>query len=422
MNILVIGGGGREHALVWKLAQSRRVGQLYCAPGNAGMKGLARTVPISVMDFPAIIEFCQSNAIDRVLVAPDDPLAGGLVDELEEAGIRAFGPNRAAARIESSKAYAKDLMRRYGIPTAEYQVFNKMSDALAALQDRPYPVVVKADGLALGKGVLIAHSQEEAQKAVRLMMEDQAFGKAGGTVVLESFLTGPELTVLAFTDGVTIKPMVTSRDHKRALDGNQGLNTGGMGAVSPGADLTEDDLKRMQDTIFQPTIDAMRAEGCLFKGVIYFGLMLTPDGPKVIEYNARFGDPEAQVVLPRLETDLVDIMEAVLDERLESLPIRYSHDCACCVVMASGGYPGAYKTGYRIEGLDNPDLKGRTDVIVFHAGTKQDKEDQLVTAGGRVLGVTALAATLPEAIDKAYEAVDRIHFQDCHYRKDIGRS
>lgn len=416
MKILVIGGGGREHAIVWKLAQSPRVSKLYCAPGNAGMNGLAELVPISVMDFPAIIEFCQQNGIDRVLVAPDDPLAQGLVDELEEAGIRAFGPTRAAARIESSKAFAKSLMQRYHIPTADYQVFHTMPDALTALQNRPYPVVVKADGLALGKGVIIAHNLEEAEKAVRLMMEDHAFGKAGGTILLESFLTGPELTVLAFTDGYTVKPMATSRDHKRALDGDQGLNTGGMGAISPGADLTAEQLQEMQDRIFQPTIDALRAEGCLFKGVIYFGLMLTPDGPKVIEYNARFGDPEAQAILPRLETDLVDIMEAVLEDRLASLPIRYSPRCSCCVVMASGGYPGAYKTGYPIDGLDQP------GVIVFHAGTKADAQGRVITAGGRVLGVTALGDTLTEAIDRAYDAVSRIHFQDCHYRKDIGRT
>lgn len=422
MNILVIGGGGREHALVWKLAQSRRVKRLYCAPGNAGMTGLAEQVPIAVMDFPAIIEFCQNHAIDRVLVAPDDPLAHGLVDELEEVGIRAYGPRRAAARIESSKAFAKDLMRRYGIPTADYQVFHRLSDALASLDGRTYPVVVKADGLALGKGVLIAQTRDEAEKAIRLMMEDQAFGKAGGTILLESFLTGPELTVLAFTDGITVKPMATSRDHKRALDGNQGLNTGGMGAVSPGADLTQEDMALMQSRIFQPTIDAMRAEGSRFKGVIYFGLMLTPDGPKVIEYNARFGDPEAQVVLPRLETDLVDILEAILDERLEALPIRYRDGCTCCVVMASGGYPSAYKTGYPIAGLDHPALKQDPAVVVFHAGTKRDSQGTVITSGGRVLGVTAMAPTLPEAIDKAYAAVSRIHFTDCHFRKDIGRS
>lgn len=416
MNILVIGGGGREHAIVWKLSQSHKVKNLYCAPGNAGMAGLAVQVALSVLDFSAIIEFCQQYEIDRVLVAPDEPLALGLVDELEEAGIRAFGPTRAAARIESSKVFAKEIMHKYCIPTAEYKVFHALPEALAALADCTYPIVVKADGLALGKGVLIAQNRREAEQAVRLMMEDHAFGKAGRTILLEQFLTGPELTILAFTDGVTIKPMATSRDHKRALDGDLGPNTGGMGAVSPGADLSPAQMKEMHDTIFQPTIDALRAEGCRFKGVIYFGLILTTDGPKVIEYNARFGDPEAQTVLPLLQTDLVDIMEAVLDDRLDSLPIKYSDDCSCCVVMASGGYPGPYNTGFLIEGLDQP------GVLVFHAGTKLDENGRIVTAGGRVLGVTALAKTLPEAIDRAYAAVSCISFQNSHYRNDIGRT
>jgi phosphoribosylamine--glycine ligase len=418
MNVLVIGGGGREHAIVWKLAQSPKVHHLYCAPGNAGMTGLAQQVPISVLDFPAIIEFCRQTAIDRVIVAPDDPLALGLVNELEEAGIRAFGPTRAAARIEASKVFAKTIMNEHHIPTADFRVFHALPDALAALADSKYPIVVKADGLAQGKGVLIAQNRAEAEHAVRLMMEDHAFGKAGGTILLETFLTGPELTVLAFTDGVTIKPMVTSRDHKRALDGDQGLNTGGMGAVSPGAVLSAKQMQEMQDTIFQPTIDALREAGCRFKGVIYFGLILTPDGPKVIEYNARFGDPEAQTVLPRLQTDLVDIMEAVLDDCLDGLPIHYSDDCSCCIVMASGGYPGAYQTGFPIEGLNQI----QAGVLVFHAGTKYDELGRIVTAGGRVLGVTALAKTLPEAIDLAYAAVGMISFQDCHYRKDIGRT
>ncbi|NLC85210.1 MAG: phosphoribosylamine--glycine ligase, partial [Ruminococcaceae bacterium] len=308
MKILVVGGGGREHAIVWKLAQSPRVSKIYCAPGNAGMTDLAELVPISVLDFPTIIEFCRAKSIDRVLVAPDDPLALGLVDELEEAGIAAYGPGRAAARIEASKAYSKYLMQRYNIPTAKYKVYNELEAALNALESCSYPAVIKADGLALGKGVLITQNKADAEKAVRLMLAEQAFGKAGGTILIEECLTGPELTVLAFSDGTTVKPMVTSRDHKRALDGDQGLNTGGMGAVSPGADLTEAEMQLMQKTIFQPTIDAMRAEGTPFCGVIYFGLMLTEEGPKVIEYNARFGDPEAQVVLPRLKTDLIDIM------------------------------------------------------------------------------------------------------------------
>ncbi|MGI6298530.1 MAG: phosphoribosylamine--glycine ligase [Saccharofermentanales bacterium] len=416
MKILVIGGGGREHAIVWKLAQSPRVSKIYCAPGNAGMTDLAELLPISVLDFPTIIEFCRANSIDRVLVAPDDPLALGLVDELEAAGIAAYGPGRAAARIEASKAYSKYLMQRYNIPTAKYKVYNELEPALKALDSCSYPAVIKADGLALGKGVLITQNKAEAEKAVRLMLAEQAFGKAGGTILIEECLTGPELTVLAFSDGTTVKPMVTSRDHKRALDGDLGLNTGGMGAVSPGADLTEAEMQLMQKTIFQPTIDAMRAEGTPFCGVIYFGLMLTEQGPKVIEYNARFGDPEAQVVLPRLKTDLIDIMEAIRNGSLAKQNIEYSSDCACCVVMASGGYPGTYQTGYPISGLE------QKDVIIFHAGTKRNEQGEIVTCGGRVLGVTALAATLPEAIDRAYKGVAGIKFKDAHYRKDIGRT
>ncbi len=416
MKILVVGGGGREHAIVWKLAQSPRVSKIYCAPGNAGMTDLAELVPISVLDFPTIIEFCRAKSIDRVLVAPDDPLALGLVDELEEAGIAAYGPGRAAARIEASKAYSKYLMQRYNIPTAKYKVYNELEAALNALESCSYPAVIKADGLALGKGVLITQNKADAEKAVRLMLAEQAFGKAGGTILIEECLTGPELTVLAFSDGTTVKPMVTSRDHKRALDGDQGLNTGGMGAVSPGADLTEAEMQLMQKTIFQPTIDAMRAEGTPFCGVIYFGLMLTEEGPKVIEYNARFGDPEAQVVLPRLKTDLIDIMEAIRNGCLANQDIEYSSDCACCVVIASGGYPGAYQTGYPISGLD------QKDVIIFHAGTKRDEQGNIVTCGGRVLGVTALAPTLSAAIDLAYKGVDGIKFENAHYRKDIGRT
>lgn len=416
MKILVVGGGGREHAIVWKLAQSPRVSKIYCAPGNAGMTDLAELVPISVLDFPTIIEFCRAKSIDRVLVAPDDPLALGLVDELEEAGIAAYGPGRAAARIEASKAYSKYLMQRYNIPTAKYKVYNELEAALNALESCSYPAVIKADGLALGKGVLITQNKADAEKAVRLMLAEQAFGKAGGTILIEECLTGPELTVLAFSDGTTVKPMVTSRDHKRALDGDQGLNTGGMGAVSPGADLTEAEMQLMQKTVFQPTIDAMRAEGTPFCGVIYFGLMLTEEGPKVIEYNARFGDPEAQVVLPRLKTDLIDIMEAIRNGCLANQDIEYSSDCACCVVIASGGYPGAYQTGYPISGLD------QKDVIIFHAGTKRDEQGNIVTCGGRVLGVTALAPTLSAAIDLAYKGVDGIKFENAHYRKDIGRT
>ena len=361
MKILVVGGGGREHAIIWKLSQSPRVSKLYCAPGNAGIAQLAELVPIAATDITQIVDFALREKLDMVMVAPDDPLSMGLVDALEKAGVRAFGPHQDAARLESSKAYAKDLMRRYNIPTAGYEVFDDLYSALDYLTEQPLPVVIKADGLALGKGVIIAQTQAEAEQAVRSMMSDAAFGQAGRRIVIESFMTGPELTVLAFTDGKTVYPMVTSRDHKRALDGDQGLNTGGMGAIAPGANLTSTQLLHMQNTIFQPTIDAMRSEGHRFKGVIYFGLMLTSNGPCVIEYNARFGDPEAQVVLPLLENDLLDVFDAIIDERLDHINLHWKNQTACCVVMASGGYPGHYQTGYPISGLN--DIKHG---LVFH--------------------------------------------------------
>jgi phosphoribosylamine--glycine ligase len=416
MKLLIVGGGGREHAIAWKFSQSPQVDALYCAPGNAGIAQIATCVPIKATDLDAMVRFAVAEAIDLVFVAPDDPLALGMVDALQQAGIRAFGPSRAAARIEASKSFAKDLMRRYQIPTADYAVFESVEPALAHLNSCDLPIVIKADGLALGKGVIIAQTQLEAEQAVRDMLEGNAFGQAGSRVVIESFLTGPELTVLAFADGKTVVPMVSSRDHKRAFDRDQGPNTGGMGTIAPGARLSVQDQELMLATIFQPTIDAMAAEGCPFKGVIYFGLMLTPSGPKVIEYNARFGDPEAQVVLPLLETDLVDICLAVLDERLDQIDIRWQDRNACCVVLASGGYPGAYVTGYPISGLDSV-----TDSLVFHAGTRQDGAD-IVTAGGRVLGVTAVSDTLEGAISQAYQDVARIHFDKVHYRRDIGRT
>ena len=416
MKLLIVGGGGREHAIAWKFSQSPQVDALYCAPGNAGIAQIATCVPIKATDLDAMVRFAVSEAIDLVFVAPDDPLALGMVDALQQAGIRAFGPSRAAARIEASKSFAKDLMRRYQIPTADYAVFDSVEPALAHLNSCDLPIVIKADGLALGKGVIIAQTQLEAEQAVRDMLEGNAFGQAGSRVVIESFLTGPELTVLAFADGKTVVPMVSSRDHKRAFDRDQGPNTGGMGTIAPGARLSVQDQELMLATIFQPTIDAMAAEGCPFKGVIYFGLMLTPSGPKVIEYNARFGDPEAQVVLPLLETDLVDICLAVLDGRLDQIDIRWQDRNACCVVLASGGYPGAYETGYPISGLDSV-----TESLVFHAGTRQDGAT-IVTAGGRVLGVTAVSDTLEGAISQAYQDVARIHFDKVHYRRDIGRT
>jgi phosphoribosylamine--glycine ligase len=416
MEVLIVGGGGREHAIAWKFKQSPKVTQLFCAPGNAGIAGLATCVPINATDLDAMVEFACREKIDLVFVAPDDPLALGLVDRLIAAGIRAFGPSRAAARLEASKSFAKDLMQRYNIPTADYAVFDAVEPALAHLADTDLPIVIKADGLALGKGVIIAQTRMEAESAVRDMLEGNAFGQAGSRVVIESFLTGPELTVLAFADGKTVVPMVSSRDHKRAYDHDQGPNTGGMGTIAPGANLSEEQQLEMLETIFRPTIQAMAAEGCPFKGVIYYGLMLTPNGPKVIEYNARFGDPEAQVVLPLLETDLTDICEAVIDGRLDQIELTWKSGCACCVVMASGGYPGQYKTGYPIQGLD-----AVKNSIVFHAGTRFEN-DVVVTAGGRVLGVTAQAATLDEAIDLAYHDVARISFKDAHYRRDIGRT
>ncbi len=416
MRVLIVGGGGREHAIAWKLKQSPRISQLFCAPGNAGIAELAACVPIKATDLDALVRFARSETIDLVFVAPDDPLALGLVDRLETAGIRAFGPRSHAAVLESSKAFAKDLMRRYRIPTADYQVFDDVKAALAHVAGAELPLVVKADGLALGKGVVIAHERKEARAAVTDMMVNSRFGQAGQKLVIESFLSGPELTLLAFTDGRTIHPMVTSRDHKRACDNDQGLNTGGMGAVAPGADLDENAWRLLRETILQPTVDAMRAEGRPFKGVLYFGLMLTQDGPKVIEYNARFGDPEAQVVLPLLETDLLDIIEAILDERLDQLEIRWKSGAACCVVAASGGYPAAYQTGYPILGLD----KVPSDCLVFHAGTRREG-DAVLTSGGRVLGVTALGRTVEEAVGRAYRALDVIAFKDMHARRDIGR-
>lgn len=416
MKVLIIGGGGREHAIAWKFRQSPHVTELFCAPGNAGIAELATCVPIKATAIDALVEFATQEAFDLVFVAPDDPLALGLVDALTVAGIRAFGPSRAAARIEASKSFAKDLMRRYQIPTADYAVFDALEPALAHLSSCDLPIVIKADGLALGKGVIIAQTLLEAESAVRDMLEGNAFGQAGSRVVIETFLTGPELTVLAFADGKTVVPMVSSRDHKRAFDHDQGPNTGGMGTIAPGATLSAEQLAEMQATIFQPTINAMAQEGCPFKGVLYFGLMLTPQGPKVIEYNARFGDPEAQVVLPLLETDLVEICQAVIDERLADQPISWRTAAACCVVLASGGYPGSYPTGYPITGLDQVQ-----ESTVFHAGTRREG-DVVVTAGGRVLGVTAVAETLDAAIDAAYRDVARIHFTDVHYRRDIGRT
>lgn len=420
MKILMIGSGGREHALIKKLLESPKCEKLYCAPGNGGISRDAETVAINVMDKEGMVRFAKDNAIDLVFVAPDDPLAAGMVDALEAAGIRAFGPNADAAIIEASKVFSKNMMKKYGIPTAKYEVFDDPQKAIDYIKtENTTPVVVKADGLALGKGVIIAQTIDEAVAAVKSIMEDKQFGESGNQIVIEEFLTGPEVSVLAFTDGHCVKPMVSSKDHKRAYDNDEGLNTGGMGTVSPNPYYTDALADECMRTIFVPTIEAMRKEGRPFKGCLYFGLMMTPKGPKVIEYNARFGDPEAQVVLPRLKTDLVEICEAVIDERLSDLNIEWEDGAAACVVMASGGYPVSYKKGIEMTGLDE---NGQVDgAIVYHAGTKFEN-GKFYTNGGRVLGVTAKAPTLDEALDKAYAAVKKISFEGAHYRTDIGRT
>ena len=420
MKILMIGSGGREHALIKKLLESPKCEKLYCAPGNGGISRDAELVNINVMDKDGMVKFAKENAIDLVFVAPDDPLADGMVDALQAAGIRAFGPNANAAIIEASKVFSKNLMKKYGIPTAKYEVFDDPDKAIAYVKaENTTPVVVKADGLALGKGVIIAQTIDDAVAAIKSIMEDKQFGDSGNNIVIEEFLTGPEVSVLAFTDGHCVKPMVSSKDHKRAYDNDEGLNTGGMGTVSPNPYYTDELAEECMNTIFKPTIEAMVKEGRPFKGCLYFGLMMTPKGPKVIEYNARFGDPEAQVVLPRLNTDLVDICEAVIDERLSDLDIEWYDGAAACVVMASGGYPVSYKKGIEMFGLDE---NGQVDgAIIYHAGTKYEN-GKFYTNGGRVLGVTAKAPTLDEALEKAYAAVKKISFEGAHYRTDIGRT
>ncbi|MFR7820114.1 phosphoribosylamine--glycine ligase [Candidatus Pseudoruminococcus sp.] len=420
MDILMLGSGGREHALIKKLKESPKAGKIYCAPGNGGISKDAECVNISVMDKEGIIAFAKEKNIDLVFVAPDDPLAAGVVDALNDAGIRAFGPVAKAAEIESSKVFSKNLMKKYNIPTAGYEVFSDPEKAIAYIEEQnKFPTVIKADGLALGKGVIIAQNLEEAKDAVKEIMEDKKFGESGNNVVIEEFLTGPEVSVLAFTDGKTLKPMISSMDHKRALDGDKGLNTGGMGTISPNPYYTDDIAEVCMKTIFMPTVEAMNKEGRPFKGCLYFGLMLTPDGPKVIEYNSRFGDPEAQVVLTLLDSDLVDIVNAVIDEKLDEVDIKWSNDNAACIVMASGGYPEAYKKGIEMNGFDE---NGQVDgAVVFHAGTKFEN-GKFYTNGGRVIGVTAKGKTLEKALDNAYAAVEKINFDGAHYRKDIGRT
>ena len=420
MKVLVIGGGGREHAICWKLAQSPRVKELYCAPGNAGIAEIARCVDIGVMDFEKMTEFAKKEAFDLVVVGPDDPLAAGLVDALEAAGLRTFGPRKNAAILEGSKAFSKDLMKKYGIPTAAYETFDTPEAALEYLETAPVPVVLKADGLALGKGVLICNTREEAREGVKTLMLDKQFGSAGDRIVVEEFMTGREVSVLSFVDGKTIRIMTSAQDHKRAKDGDQGLNTGGMGTFSPSPFYTPEVDAFCREHIYQPTVDAMAAEGREFKGIIFFGLMLTADGPKVLEYNARFGDPETQVVLPRMKNDIVDVFEACVDGTLDQVELDFEDNAAVCVVLASAGYPEHYEKGYRIEGLEK--FKDKDGYYVFHAGSKFDAEGNIVTNGGRVLGVTAKGKDLKEARANAYKAAEWVEFGNKYMRGDIGKA
>lgn len=417
MKILVVGGGGREHTIVKKIAESSKVEHIWCAPGNGGIAELAECVNIKATDLPALTAFCLENRPDLVMVAPDDPLVLGLVDELEKQGIRAFGPRANAAIVEGSKSFAKKFMEENKIPTARYAVFTDAEEAIAYVKEQGAPIVIKADGLALGKGVTVAMTEEDAIDAIRNAMCDGVFGDAGSRVVIEEFLTGPEVSVLCFTDGETIVPMPSAQDHKRAYDHDEGPNTGGMGAFSPSRFYTEDLAKECMETIFRPTVDGLTKAGRRFQGVLYFGLMLTPNGPKVIEYNARFGDPETQAVLPLLKTDFVSVMEAIIDRKLGEIQVEFSTDAACCVVLASGGYPGKYTTGYEISGI--ADANNLPNVTVYHAGTKKS-EAGVVTSGGRVLGVTARGENLDAAIKNAYAATECISFTDLHKRHDIG--
>lgn len=420
MDILVVGGGGREHAIVRKLKESPRCGRLYCTPGNGGIARDAQCFETPATDIPGVVALARRLQVDMVFVAPDDPLVAGMVDALEAEGIAAFGPRKNAAILEGSKVFSKHLMKKYGIPTARYEVFDKPEEALAYIrQTDRYPAVVKADGLALGKGVILCDDYDAAKEAIHSIMEDRIFGASGSRVVVEEFLTGPEVSVLAFTDGKTIRPMVSAKDHKRAFDGDLGPNTGGMGTISPNPYYSAADADWCMEHIFQPTIEAMNQEGRPFKGCLFFGLMLTPDGPKVIEYNCRFGDPETQVVLPRLRTDLIEILEAIREERLAALPIEWAEEACACVVMASGGYPAAYRKGLPITGLD---AQGQcADAEVFHAGTAY-RDGRFVTNGGRVLGVTARGSDVEEALRRAYTAVETIDFENAHYRRDIGKT
>lgn len=418
MRVLVVGSGGREHALVRKIKESKKVDYIACCPGNGGISYDAECFDISATDIDGVVKLAKEIKADFVVVAPDDPLVMGMVDALNAEGFATFGPRANAAIIEGSKVFSKELMKKYNIPTAKYNVFDKAEDVINYIKaENEFPTVIKADGLALGKGVIIPETLDEAVAGVKEIMEDKIFGDSGNNVVVEEFLTGPEVSVLAFTDGKCVKPMVTSMDHKRALDGDKGLNTGGMGTVSPNPYYTDEIAEECMNTIFLPTIEAMNKEGRTFKGCLYFGLMLTPKGPKVIEYNCRFGDPETQVVLPRLKTDIMDIFEAINNETLSDLDIEWDDRACTCVIMASGGYPKSYPKGIEIYGLTDGQLDG---VTVYHAGTKRDG-DKLVTSGGRVLGVTALGESIEDALAKSYAGVEKIKFDGAHYRKDIGQ-
>ena len=418
MKVLIVGSGGREHAIAYCVAKSTKADKIYCTPGNAGIAEYAECAPIGAMEFDKIVAFAKEKEVDLVIVGMDDPLVGGLVDELEAVGIRAFGPRKNAAILEGSKAFSKDLMKKYNIPTAAYENFTDPDKALAYLETAKFPIVLKADGLALGKGVLICNDLEEAKDGVKTIMLDKKFGTAGNEMVIEEFMTGREVSVLSFVDGNTIKTMTSAQDHKRAGDGDTGLNTGGMGTIAPSPYYTKEIAETCMETIFLPTVKAMNAEGRTFKGCLYFGLMLTPRGPHVVEYNCRFGDPETQVVLPLLNSDLLTIMKACHDGTLKDVDVVWSEEACACVVEASGGYPVKYEKGFEIHGLDE---NGQHDgVIVYHAGTKKEN-GKFYTNGGRVLGITAKGATLQDALDKAYEAVKEIGFDKMHYRTDIGK-
>ena len=420
MKILVVGSGGREHALCWKIAQSKKVDKIYCAPGNAGVAEVAECVSIGAMEFDKLADFAKEHAIDLTVIGMDDPLVGGVVDVFEERGLRIFGPRKNAAILEGSKAFSKDLMKKYNIPTAAYENFDDPEKALAYLETASFPIVLKADGLALGKGVLICNTLEEAKDGVKSIMLDKAFGSAGNQMVIEEFMTGREVSVLSFVDGNTIKIMTSAQDHKRALDGDQGLNTGGMGTFSPSPFYTEEVDEFCKKFIYQATVDAMKAEGREFKGIIFFGLMLTEKGPRVLEYNARFDDPETQVVLPRMKNDNVEVFEACVDGTLDQIELEFEDNAAVCVVLASEGYPVKYEKGLPISGLEA--FKGQDSYFVFHAGTKFNEEGTFVTNGGRVLGVTATGATLKEARANAYEATKWVTFDNKYCRSDIGKA